>query len=317
VKNRGRPATARPQADSMTAMPLHFIKMHGLGNDYVYVDGFETRVDDAPSLARRVSDRHFGVGGDGLVIIRPPDDDAHDARMEMYNADGSRGRMCGNAIRCVGRFLADRGRTRNDVQRIETDAGVKELWLERDDAGAVASVSVDMGPPGLRRRDLPMVDGGPTDQHAIAVPLEADGLRLRLTAVSMGNPHAVIRLGDIEAIDGAPILPLADLPLADWGPRIEHHEWFPERVNTEFIVVRSRREIDVRVWERGSGETLACGTGACAAVVASVLNGWCDREVRVHLRGGDLRIRWDGDGEGGTVWMTGGATEVFTGVLGD
>lgn len=296
-------------------MPLRVIKMHGIGNDYVYVDGFSTTVDDPSEVARRVSDRHFGVGGDGLVLIQPPDDAKNDGRMVMYNADGTRAQMCGNAIRCVGKFLHDRGIAAKDVLRIETDAGLKTLFVERGPDGKAGSLAVDMGPPLLGRSDLPMTDGGPPGETAVNVPLEVDGRRVGITGVSMGNPHAVIRVDEIESLDGSPIPILADIPLWHWGPSFERHEWFPERVNTELIVPLSRSELDFRVWERGSGETLACGTGACAAVVAAVLNDWCDREVLVHLRGGDLRIRWDGDDETGTVWMTGGATEVFTAEL--
>lgn len=299
----------------MRPMPLRVIKMHGIGNDYIYVDGFETRLDDPAGLARRISDRHFGVGGDGLVLIQPPREPANDGRMVMYNADGSRAQMCGNAIRCVGKFLHDRGIAPREMLRIETDAGVKTLFVERGSDGKAESLRVDMGPPRLARSELPMADGGPDDECAVNVALELDGRRVGITGVSMGNPHAVIRFDEIESLDGSPIPSFADVPLWQWGPSFENHEWFPERVNTELVVPLSRSEMDFRVWERGSGETLACGTGACAAVVAAVLNDWCDREVLVHLRGGDLRIRWDGDEKTGSVWMTGGATEVFTAEL--
>jgi len=305
----------------MPAMSLKFTKMHGIGNDYVYVDGFEQKVDDPPAVARFVADRHFGVGGDGLVIIQPPDARANHGRMEMYNADGSRAQMCGNAIRCVSKYLVDRGYAQEDTLRVETDAGLKVIYVERDADGTPNLFAVDMGAPGLARDDLPMTgpfeDGGEVSRgdRAIAVPLEAAGLKTSVTAVSMGNPHAVIRYDEIQTLDGTPLPPLADAPLWHWGPIFENHEWFPERTNTEFIVPLSRTELDFRVWERGSGETLACGTGACAAVVAAHLNGWCDREVTVHLRGGDLKVRWDGADDSGTVWMTGGATEVFSGEL--
>jgi diaminopimelate epimerase len=218
-------------------------------------------------------------------------------------------------LRCVAKYLHDRNRVPKDELRIETDAGLKKVYVERGSDSKAATLTVDMGPPRLRRGEVPFLDGGPIDEPAIGVPLELAGRLHRVTAVSMGNPHAVIRLDHVVALDGGRLPSLSELPLEQWGPRFEHHPWFPERTNTEFIVPRSRSEIDFRVWERGSGETLACGTGACAAVVAAVLNGWCDRDAVVHLRGGDLRIRWDGSDERGTVWMTGGATEVFTGEL--
>jgi len=290
--------------------------MHGAGNDYVYVNGFTERVVDAPDLARKVSDRHVGVGSDGLIIIRPPSGSNADCRMEMYNADGSRAQMCGNGIRCVAKYVYDRGIARRAAIRIDTDAGLKVVRVLPGTGGGLpdlaASLEVDMGSPRLARASIPLVDGGDPREAAIDIPIEVCDRSFRLTAVSMGNPHAVVRLEDLE---------LAAIPIGEWGPRFEHHPWFPERVNTEFIRIRSRSEIDFRVWERGSGETLACGTGACAAAVAAAVNGWCDLDVVVHLRGGDLRIRWEppsGPEErrrgGGTVFMTGPAVEVFSGV---
>ena len=299
----------------MPGMTVKFTKMHGIGNDYVYINGFETTIEDPAELARKVSDRNFGIGSDGLILIQPPDGPSSHCRMEMYNADGSRGEMCGNGLRCVAKYVHDRGIVENTEVLVDTDAGVKKLLLETGADGKVSEVTVDMGAPGLRRSEVPMDDGGDGEEAAIGIPLEVEGFVFRLTGVSMGNPHAVIRLDETRAPDGADLPELGHLALDEWGPRFENHPWFPQRVNTEFIMPRSRTELDFRVWERGSGETLACGTGACAAVVAGVLNDWCDREAVVHLRGGDLRISWDGDGREGTVWMTGPATEVYSGEL--
>ncbi|MBI4602256.1 MAG: diaminopimelate epimerase, partial [Planctomycetes bacterium] len=226
--------------------------------------------------------------------------------------DGSRAEMCGNGIRCVAKLVHDRGIVRSPEVRIETDAGLKTVRVFLRPDGLVGEAEVDMGPPILERGRIPFRDGGDPAKPAIQVPIEVLGRTFLLTAVSMGNPHAVVRL-DVEGSPppgrDAP-LPLAEVPLAEWGPRFERHPFFPDRTNVELIAVRSRREIDFRVWERGSGETLACGTGACAALVACVLNGWCDREATVHLRGGDLRVRWP---DGGSVLMTGPAVEVYGG----
>ena len=295
---------------------MEFTKMHGAGNDYVYVNGFAERVEDPPDLARKVSDRHTGIGSDGLIIIRPPSDGGTDCRMEMYNADGSRAQMCGNGIRCVAKYVYDRGIARRPVLRIDTDAGRKVVRVLPAPGGGLPdlaeSLEVDMGSPRLARASIPLVDGGDPREPAIDIPIDVGDRSFRLTAVSMGNPHAVVRLEDVQ---------LDAIPVAEWGAGFEHHSWFPQRVNTEFIRIRSRKEIDFRVWERGSGETLACGTGACAAAVAAAVNGWCDLDVVVHLRGGDLRIRWEAPGGaeerrrgGGTVFMTGPAVEVFSGV---
>jgi len=289
--------------------------MHGIGNDYVYVDGFQESIEDAPSLARAIVDRHCGVGGDGLILIQPPTAAANDCRMEMYNADGTRAQMCGNGIRCVGKYTYDHGIARQESLRVETDDGVKKLQLVLGADGTVAEVEVDMGPPRLERAQVPFVDGGPPSETAIDIPLRVRDHTFRTTVVSMGNPHSVIRLDR----PGEAALPgfstVDEIALEAWGPAFENHEFFPERTNTEFITLPSRTEMLFRVWERGSGETLACGTGACAAVVAACLNGWCEREVLVRLRGGDLRIRWlpDEDGKAGHVLMRGAAAEVFQG----
>ncbi len=286
---------------------MRFTKMHGAGNDYVYVNGFEEKIERPAEWAVRVSDRHFGVGSDGLILICPPSHAGSHCRMEMYNADGSRAQMCGNGIRCVAKYAFDHGIARTREMRIDTDAGVKTVRIETGPDGKAVQVEVNMGPPTLERGSVPFVDGGNPGEIARNVTIEAVGKRFRLTAVSMGNPHAVIL---IDEHPGLP--PLAELPLLEWGPHFERHRFFPQRTNTEFISMRSRTEMDFRVWERGSGETLACGTGACAAVVAGVLNGWCERETVVSLRGGDLRIRWS---EGGDVFMTGPAVEVFSGEI--
>ena len=294
-------------------MRLAFTKMHGIGNDYVFIDTLEQEITAPSGLARRLSDRHLGVGGDGLILVRPPVSADCDCRMEIYNADGSRAEMCGNGLRCVGRFVYERGMARREVLKVETDAGVKELRVLRSaDGEGVKGVTVDMGRPGIRRLDLPLVDGGRPEEAAIDVPVELGGRPFRMTAVSMGNPHAVIR---IDGEDGGSPAILRNLPITEWGPLMENHPWFPARTNTEFVTVDSPQELSLRVWERGSGETLACGTGACAAVVAGVLGGWCQRRAVVHLRGGDLEIEWRAEPDGGVVEMTGAAVEVFRGEI--
>ena len=276
-------------------MKLPFTKMHGISNDYVYVNTFSTPVTDPPSLARRLSERRTGIGGDGLILICPSPT-AH-ARMEMYNADGSRGAMCGNGIRCVGKYVYDHGLARDNPLTIDTDSGLKVLFLELEDS-AVTRVTVDMGEPILDGRQIPLATPG----QMIDQPLTVDGTAYQVTCVSMGNPHCVTFVEDVE--------PLA---LETLGPKFEHHPLFPDRVNTEFIQVVSPTELNMRVWERGSGETWACGTGACAAAVAAMLTDRAERRVSVHLRGGDLDIEWrTADGH---VYMTGAAEEVFEGTV--
>jgi diaminopimelate epimerase len=270
---------------------VRMTKMHGAGNDYVYVDCREHDLADPPRVARAVSRRHHGIGADGLILIRPSTT-AH-CRMEMYNADGSRAQMCGNGVRCVAKLVYDRG-VRESPLRVETDCGVKELDLVVDRSGHVTAATVDMGAPILDGPRIPVAAEG----RVIDQPLEVGGTEYRITCVSMGNPHCVVFVPEV-----------ASLELDRLGPRFEHHRFFPERVNTEFVAVRSRRVVDFRVWERGSGETMACGTGACAAVVAGVLTNRTDRRVTVHLRGGDLDIEWRADDH---VIMSGGAAEVFT-----
>ncbi|HEX7406284.1 MAG TPA: diaminopimelate epimerase [Candidatus Binatia bacterium] len=273
---------------------MRFTKMHGIGNDYVYVDCFSQTVADPAGLARRVSPRRTGIGSDGLILICPSS--IADCRMEMYNADGSRGQMCGNGIRCVGKYAYEHGLARRESLRIETDAGVKLLRLHTD-RGAVVRVTVDMGEPILEGPRIPVAAEG----RVVNVPLQVGTDTYRITCVSMGNPHCVVFTPDVEA-----------LALAQLGPQFEHHPFFPQRVNTEFVSVLARDALRMRVWERGSGETAACGTGACAALVAAVLNGKTDRRAIVHLNGGDLDIEWNADNH---VLMTGTAEEVFTGEI--
>ena len=275
---------------------LRFAKMQGLGNDYVYVNCLEEEVSDPVSLARMVSDRHFGIGSDGLILIRPSS--KADFFMEMFNADGSRSAMCGNGIRCVGKYVYDHGLTSKTDISVNTLAGVKHLELEIED-GKVASVTVDMGEPVLEPTLIPVhVDRAPVIAH----PIEVAGRRFEMTCVSMGNPHAVVFVDDV-----------AGFPIEEIGRPFEVHPAFPERVNVEFIEPLSRSEVRMRVWERGTGETLACGTGACASTVACALNGLTDDEVTVHLLGGDLRVRWDV--ERNRVFMTGPAATVFEGEI--
>jgi diaminopimelate epimerase len=274
----------------MTALAV--TKMHGIGNDYVYVD-CRTRdlVPDPPRLARAVSRRHHGIGADGLILIRPSDRAA--CRMEMYNADGSRGRMCGNGIRCVGKYVWDRG-TRSNPMQIDTDDGVKTLDLVLDADGRVTAATVDMGIPVFDGPRIPIASEG----RVIDQALDVGGATWQVTCLSMGNPHCVVFVPEVDSLE-----------LDRLGPRFEHHPFFPDRVNTEFVAVCARESLDVRVWERGSGETQACGTGACAALVAAVVTGRADRRASVHLRGGDLAIEWRADER---VAMSGGAAEVFT-----
>ena len=275
-------------------MKLRFTKMHGCGNDYVYVNCFEEEVKDPVSLSIAISDRHFGVGGDGLVLICPSD--RADAKMRMFNADGSEGKMCGNAIRCVGKYLYDHGIVRKTTVTIETLSGIKTLELFLKD-GKVDSAQVNMGPAILIPSEIPVNLPG---ERAVAVPVKIAGEEHTITCVSMGNPHCIVFGGDPYELD-----------LPKIGPLFENDPLFPERVNTEFIEVLDDHTLNMRVWERGSGETWACGTGACAATVAAVLNGFCKKgkDISVRLRGGELTIRYTDE----AVFMTGKATEVFHG----
>ena len=274
--------------------------MHGIGNDYVYVDGAKERVDDPAALAVRIADRHFGVGGDGLILILPSE--KADVRMRMFNADGSESEMCGNGIRCVAKYSFDHGLTTSNPMKVETGRGVLSIALTNE-RGTVASATVNMGEPILGLADIP-VDASrvkPAVGHAYRFTLPGEGAaELEATFVSMGNPHAVVFVPDVAAIN-----------LAGLGPIVERHPAFPRRVNAHWVQVHSPREITMRTWERGSGITLACGTGACAVAVASVLTGRTERTLLAHLPGGDLELEWrESDNN---VYMTGPATEVFSG----
>ncbi|MFO7898638.1 MAG: diaminopimelate epimerase [Planctomycetota bacterium] len=275
---------------------MRFTKMHGCGNDYILVDGFEEEVADPARTARTVSDRHLGIGGDGLVLILPAR--AADLRMRMFNPDGSEAEMCGNAIRCVAKYAYEHHLARRTELEIDTLAGVKHLDLTVED-GRVVRVRVNMGEPLLDRSQIPME--GPRGR-VLAEPLDVDGRMFQITCVSMGNPHTIVR------IDQDP----ETYPVAEHGPAIETHPRFPARTNVEFVHVVSSGEIRSRTWERGAGETLACGTGASATAVACAMNGWTDRSVLVHLRGGDLQVEWAADN---SVYLTGPAVEVFRGEI--
>lgn len=281
-------------------MDIPFIKMEGCGNDYVYIDLIsgngppESALGNLPELARRMSDRHYGIGSDGLILIRPSK--SGDARMQMFNADGSESEMCGNGIRCVARFLHDEGVSRRSPVRIETGAGVLTLEIAAT-GGVVASVRVDMGMPEFDRARIPM--SGPPGR-VVGERLEVGGQTVEITAVSMGNPHCVLFVADV-----------ARAPVSELGSLIENHPLFPNRTNVEFVEVVSPAEVRQRTWERGSGETLACGTGASAVCVAGVLNGKTERNVLIHLKGGDLSLEWGADDH---VFMRGPAREVFRGI---
>ncbi len=278
-------------------MILHFTKMHGAGNDYVYVNCFKYSVDDPSGLSILVSDRHKGIGSDGLVLICPSD--VADARMRMFNADGSEGMMCGNAIRCVARFIYDNNIAHKNYVNIETLSGIKSIDITAEN-DKFLSARVNMGKAVLEPEKIPMRADG---DSFINMPITVDGKEYLCTAVSMGNPHCVTFVDDVDAVDIEKI-----------GPVFENHPLFPDRVNTEFVQVIDEGHIRMRVWERGSGETMACGTGSCAAVAASVLNGFCKRDmpVQVILRGGILTDTYRADG---TVVMEGTASKVFDGVL--
>lgn len=278
---------------------MKFSKMHGIGNDYIYVNCFEEKVDEPEKVSVVLSDRHKGIGSDGLVLIMPSE--IADFRMRIFNADGSEAMMCGNATRCIGKYVYDMGLTDKTEVTLETNSGIKYLKLFLSD-GKVDMVTVDMGKAILVPRDIP-VDSDL--ESFVSQPLEVGGKEYKVTCVSMGNPHAVIFTEGIDALE-----------LEKIGPLFENHKLFPNRINTEFVEVIDSHTLKMRVWERGSGETFACGTGTCATVVAAVLNGICpkDEEVLVHLRGGDLRIIWKNDG---TVLMTGPAEYVFEGNVSD
>lgn len=275
---------------------MKFTKMQGLGNDYVYVNCFKETIENPPEMAKKVSNRNFGIGSDGLIMINPSD--VADFEMEMYNADGSRSEMCGNGIRCVGKYVYDYGLTEKEHISVETLAGIKYLDLTVED-GKVKLVKVDMGNPELVPANIPIVADG---DRVIDEPINVNGTEYRMTGVSMGNPHAVVYVEDVKGLDIEKI-----------GPAFENHERFPNRVNTEFVKVLDQNTVEMRVWERGSGETMACGTGACAVAVACILNGFTEDKVTVKLLGGDLQIEWDKEAD--KVYMTGPAEVSFDGEI--
>ncbi len=280
---------------------LEFTKMHGCGNDYIFVVATETRPADPAGLSTRLSNRRFGVGGDGLIMLCPSR--SADLRMEMYNADGSRGEMCGNGIRCLAKMAYETGIVRRNPMTVETDCGIKTIWLQSTN-GRISGATVDMGAPILEGREIPTLASGRVVNHS----LEVDGRRELVTAVSMGNPHCVVFVDD----DGIFALPDDEFPRL--GRKFERHLFFPRGVNTEFILLVSRTRLRMRVWERGSGETLGCGTGACAALVAAVLTERSERSATLELRGGPLQIEWRESGpDANHVFMTGEAIEVFRG----
>lgn len=275
---------------------MKFTKMHGCGNDYVYVNLFEEQIADPAQVSIQVSDRHFGIGSDGLITIGPSD--VADFRMRIYNADGSEAEMCGNGIRCVAKYVYDHQLTDKTTITVESGAGIKELTLFVAE-GKVEQVRVDMGEPILSASDIPVLS---EKEQVIDEPVTVCDREWRMTCVSMGNPHAVVFVEDVE-----------HFPIEQYGPYFENHACFPKRTNTEFVQLISRSEVSMRVWERGSGETWACGTGTCATVMACILNGYTDNKVLVHLRGGDLTIAYDE--KTNHVFMTGPATEVFSGEI--
>lgn len=275
---------------------MKFTKMQGIGNDYVYVNCFQEKVDHPGEVAKKVSDRHFGIGSDGLILIKPSD--VADFEMDMYNSDGSRGTMCGNGIRCVAKYVYDYGLTDKTSITVNTASGIKYLDLTIEN-GKTVQVRVNMGAPILEAKNIPVVS---EQERMIDAPIRVDGKEYHITTVSMGNPHAVTYIDDVKGLEIEKI-----------GPKFENHVIFPDRVNTEFVRVIDRQTVEMRVWERGAGETLACGTGACAVAVASILNGLTEDEVTVKLLGGDLKIYWDR--KENLVYMTGPAEVVFDGEI--
>ncbi len=274
---------------------MKFAKMHGAGNDYVYVNGFEEVVEDPARLAVEVSNRNFGVGSDGLILILPSQ--VADLRMRMFNADGSEAEMCGNGVRCVAKYAYDHGLVAEREITVETGAGILTLQLFPNALNRVEKVRVNMGRPRLTRGEIPVT--GPPGEQVVGVELKALDRTFHITCVSMGNPHCVIFVDSVE-----------EFPVEKYGPVIERHPWFPNRINVEFVELLSRTEVRQRTWERGAGETLACGTGASAVTVAGVLSGLTERRIVNHLRGGDLELEWAEDGH---VFMTGPAVQVFEG----
>lgn len=279
---------------------MKFTKMHGCGNDYIYVSGFAEKIpaEEKPVLVQRLSDRHFGIGGDGVIFINPSD--VADFEMEMYNADGSRGEMCGNGIRCVAKYVYDKGMTNATEISVVSAGKIKYLTLTVDKThDVVTKVRVNMGSPILEPALIPVEAEG---EQAVNVPIEVDGEEYRMTCVSMGNPHAVVFMEHVREMDIEKI-----------GPSFENHKRFPKRINTEFVEIIDRKNVFMRVWERGTGETLACGTGCCATAVACILNGLTDEEITVKLLGGELSIQWDR--KANLIYMTGPAETVFEGEI--
>ena len=275
---------------------MKFTKMHGCGNDYVYVNCFEEVVENPGEVSKRISDRHFGIGSDGLILICPSE--IADFQMKMYNSDGSEGAMCGNGVRCIAKYVYDYGLTDKTFVSLETKAGIKYLDLTVED-GKVSMVKVDMGAPITKPSDIPAI----SDKEIIVdEPISVDGKEYRITCVSMGNPHGVVFVDDTKSLEIEAI-----------GPKLENHEMFPDRANIEFIQVLDRNNINMRVWERGAGETLACGTGTCASVYACILNGLTEKSVDVHVLGGTIHI--DYDEEKNTIFMTGPAAVSFDGEI--
>lgn len=280
---------------------MKFTKMHGAGNDYIYVNCFEEKVEDRNALAKKISDRHFGIGSDGLVFIEPSE--SADFKMDMYNSDGSQGKMCGNAVRCVAKFVYDNAMTDKTEISLETLSGIKYIKVETLD-GKVSTAAVDMGVPILEPKKIPVNTNTEAADIVMDEKITVDGKNYQMTCVSMGNPHCVVFVDDVNKVN-----------IDRVGPLFENSPLFPDRINTEFVRVIDSNTIEMRVWERGAGETLACGTGACASVVACILNGFSekDKDIKVILRGGELSIRWDSDS--GSVFMTGPAETVFTGEI--
>lgn len=282
---------------------IPFIKMHGLGNDYIYVNTLHNeeptwlKEENIPETTRKISNRHFGVGSDGMIIIGKADN--ADFSMRIFNADGSEAKMCGNGIRCVGKYVHDLGFTDKDTISVSTLSGIKHLKLIKGQEG-VESVMVDMGSPFFKRCEIPV--SGDKNSEMKDEPIEVGGEIYKITGVGMGNPHGVVFVDDVDILD-----------LDKTGPGLEHHPIWPDRANIEFVEVMNRQELKVRVWERGSGETLACGTGACASAVASFCKGLSDSEVKVHLKGGNLKIKYDHVSN--KVFMTGPATFVAEGTF--
>lgn len=282
-------------------MSLRFTKMHGLGNDYVYVDLFDQTVDDPSALAKVMSDRHRGIGADGLILLGPAESDQAHVRMQMFNRDGSRAEMCGNGIRCLAKLAYERGWAREDPLQVQTDVGVLSLHLTLDEAARVREVRVDMGEPVLDPLRIPVALGG---DKVVGMSIPLGGKVLSVTCVSLGNPHAVFFTNS-----------LTHVPLGEWGPKLERHPLFPRRVNVHFAQVLRGDRVKMASWERGTGLTQACGTGACAVCVAGVLNRKTERAITAQVPGGDLKVEWDETTN--HVFLTGPATEVFTGEWGE